>query len=859
MSDSKQTVRGKLGPDTPPPLPRDPRAGGDIGERTTVAENRGRETAQGTLPPLAPPNHERYQDLAEIDSGGMGEVRRVFDRELRRTLAMKILAPELVASQRARARFWAEASMTAQLQHPGIVAVHDRGVLEDGRLWFTMSEVRGRTLTRVIDELHAPSAVPDPLLLRRVVEMFQRICEAVAYAHGRGVVHRDLKPSNLMVGEFGQVLVMDWGLARRWQGYGDKSERESTPPSNDEAPSDSQLTDHLTHDGEVLGTPAYMPPEQARGDRTAIGPASDVYSLGAVLYNILSGQAPYSESSSAALAAVLAGPPAPLDVPHSVPRPLLTLCEYAMAREARERPSSARELIDDVRGWLDGARRRDDARHIVSRADAMEPAIHRARERAASLRSRARDGLAALRPFDPVEHKAPVWALEDEADDIDREAALADMAWLDTVRSALNRDPDLPEAHGRLASYYSERLAAAEAAGRHAEAARYEAQVARHNRGECDRILAGKGLVSLVTNPAGATATAFRYVQRQRGLELTHHCALGATPIVGASLPRGSYLIVVEAPGRCPVRYPVSIERDAHWDGVAPGDSSPRLIELPRLDDIADDEVYVPAGWFWSGGDDLAVESLPRRRLWIDALIARRHPVTNAEYLVFLNALVARGEVDAARAAAPRVPRGSAGGAQEPLAYDLDGEGRYRLADYSSALPWREDTPVALIDWRGASAYVAWLAEESDMPWRLPNELEWEKLARGADGRNTSWGNHVEPTRARMLGSIAGVPTPVAVTDYPSDESPYGVRGVTGNVREWCGNVWRLDGPTLDGARVLPDIAAGADPELRAVRGGAWSSMPDYCRIAGRFAMAPGDRFGAVGLRAVRSPWVAAR
>ncbi|HMG55542.1 MAG TPA: serine/threonine-protein kinase, partial [Kofleriaceae bacterium] len=223
----------------------------------------------------------RYDDLCRIGGGAFGEVRRVRDTLFDRVVAMKLLRASHADRESVRRRFLVEAQITAQLQHPGIVAVYDRGELPDGRLWFTMKEVRGRTLGDVIDELHAHKEpdgfrpVASGWTFRRLIDAFARIAQAIAYAHSRGVVHRDLKPDNLMVGEFGEVLVMDWGLARRLGT--EAGELDQAGGSGGSSPA-------LTHHGDVLGTPAYMSPEQARGDTARHGPSTDVYALGAVLH-----------------------------------------------------------------------------------------------------------------------------------------------------------------------------------------------------------------------------------------------------------------------------------------------------------------------------------------------------------------------------------------------------------------------------------------------------------------------------------------------------------------------------------------------------------------------------------------------
>jgi serine/threonine protein kinase len=235
----------------------------------------------------------RYRDHGRIAAGSFGEVRRVHDTQLDRMVAMKLLRADVAGGAQIEARFLAETKLTAGLEHPGIVAVHDRGRLEDGRMWFTMREVRGQTLGEVIAEVHA-AAGPDGFretasgwTFRRLADAFARVCQAVAYAHRRGIVHRDIKPDNLMTGELGEVMVMDWGLGRRIDS-GEPDDLEGMDPTVD--PSSA----HLTRRGDVLGTPAYMPPEQARGQRELHGLPSDVYALGAVLYHLLSGHPPHT-------------------------------------------------------------------------------------------------------------------------------------------------------------------------------------------------------------------------------------------------------------------------------------------------------------------------------------------------------------------------------------------------------------------------------------------------------------------------------------------------------------------------------------------------------------------------------------
>jgi serine/threonine protein kinase/formylglycine-generating enzyme required for sulfatase activity len=801
---------------------------------------------------------ERYEKLDLIGAGTFGEVWRVLDRVLDRALAMKMLRLEYAGSPQMRARFLTEARITAGLQHPGIVAVHDQGELEDRRLWFTMKEVRGRTLRAVIDEVHA-SAGPDSFretpggwTFRRLVDAFARIAQAVAYAHDHGVVHRDLKPENLMTGEFGEVLVMDWGLARRLSdpaaGHG------VDPPSVSRMVDDSQITQH----GDVLGTPAYMSPEQARGENTLVGPASDVYSLGAILYHLLAGRPPYDGSAGVVLQQIRGTKgPMPLDEATQgqapVPAELVAVSTRAMQRAIADRYPDAGALARDVVAFLDGARRREQALHALESAQALEPSIAALRERSLGLRREAEAVLGALRPFDPIDRKRPGWALEDEAARLTRDAALRETQWLQKVHGALSLYPDLAEAHAVLADHYRERLSAAEIAHHDEDAARFEALLDAHDRGRHAAFLRGEGAITLVTDPPGAEVLLERYELRDRRLVPVPLGSLGRTPLVEVPLTRGSYRLRLRAPGRAEALYPVLIERGGHWDGRAPGDVDPYPIALLPEDELGPDDVYVPAGWCWTGGDQGAVDRLPARRLWIDAFVIRRFPVTNREYLTFLNELVAAGREVESLTACPRPQIGMGDSADGQLAFGRDPGGRFLLDQDYAGRRQQPDWPVALVDWDAAKEYARWLAGRTGSPWRLPNELEREKAARGADGRLCPWGDHLDATFTCSTESNAlAPPAPVSVASYPLDESPYGVRGLAGNSRDWCINPWRRSGPVLFGARLVLDEARAED-EFRAVRGGAWSSQLEWCRSAARFGNKPTLRRASTGLRVARS------
>ncbi len=276
----------------------------------------------------------RYRILDEIGRGGMGRVFRALDVDLGREVALKVVDLEPGAADDAARRaylerFLSEAQVTAQLEHPAIVPLHDIGIDRTGQLYYTMKRVEGRTLEACIAEWHAGPGrprVPLPELLRVVLQ----ICDALALAHARGVVHRDLKPSNVMLGRFGEVHVMDWGLAKLL------GTREANAGDGDGG---RERAESSTRIGQVLGTPSHMAPEQARADAN-LDARADVYGVGAILCHALTGAPPNRKAPGAAAWT-------------GVPVELAAVCRKALEPERERRYPSAAELAADLRAFLE--------------------------------------------------------------------------------------------------------------------------------------------------------------------------------------------------------------------------------------------------------------------------------------------------------------------------------------------------------------------------------------------------------------------------------------------------------------------------------------------------------------------------
>jgi serine/threonine protein kinase/tetratricopeptide (TPR) repeat protein len=301
----------------------------------------GQTAGQGAVstPPGVPPG-KRYRPVRFHAKGALGEVHVAFDEELHREVALKRMQGQYARDADSRRRFVLEAEITGRLEHPGVVPVHGLIQNSDNEPCYAMRFIQGDTLKEAIERFHEADKVgrdagERSLELRQLLSRFVAVCNTVAYAHSRGILHRDIKPGNIMLGKYGETLVVDWGLAKSFER--DETTRrdgeETLRPASLSSPTETQF-------GQAVGTPAYMSPEQAQGRWDLVGPASDIYSLGATLYTLLTGQTPDAC--------------VPRQVHPRMPPALDAICRKSMAPRREERYATALALAADVEHWLAG-------------------------------------------------------------------------------------------------------------------------------------------------------------------------------------------------------------------------------------------------------------------------------------------------------------------------------------------------------------------------------------------------------------------------------------------------------------------------------------------------------------------------
>ena len=766
-----------------------------------------------------PPN--RYEYLGLLGSGGMGHVLRVRDLILNRSIAMKVLHTHHLQNPNEKTRFLEEAQIEAQLQHPGIVSVHEMGTLPSEHMYFTMREVRGVPLKFHIT--HRKNPTENRIML---IQSLLRVCEAVGYAHNRGVVHCDIKPSNIMIGSYGEVWLVDWGIARLI--HMKKIEEDPVYLIHNE---------HSFSD-DITGTPLYMSPEQANGYNEELQPTSDIYALGVILYQILLGAYPYPKVSiHKLLEKVQHGDliPFPTDKnEHELPSALVSICQKALSFHPKDRFQDGQELANALQRWMDGSQNADKALALIKQGlkkeEASQQLLLNLREQHEQIRAQTQT--IALNEPEQLFHD--LWKQEKE--NINKQKVGAKM-WRQAEQlllSAITYSPDHPSTNLALALFYhrahqdpaheyeQERLF--EALEKHTHALPKD----HPEKATLLTYLKGDGYITLNTAPQGATVYLEEYVEKNRRLIPHPVSKLGTTPLHQVSLPMGSYRLRIQKEGFEDVLYPVKINRLQHWDGVSPQDKRNRSIWLPPKGSIASDECYIPAGWFQYGGNTNTNASQKIQSKWLDGFIIGKFQFTNRQYIELLN----RSLKDQHPKTESIQPKTLLQDGTLVNCYEREENGLFKLQDNPDGDEWNINAPVMCLSYEEKCTSIEIYADQKQLPYRLPTEEEWEKAARGVDARLFPWGNFFYATWSRCASSKTEMEGPTSVGIHLEDESPYGVFDMAGNVRE---------------------ATTTCVDETYITRGGCWYSSGTYNRADKRVSYKKSRRFGNLGFRVVRS------
>jgi len=729
-----------------------------------------------------------YEILGKLGEGGMGVVYQAREKALNRFVALKVLVPGEHATPQQIERFIMEAKSAARLSHPNIVPVYEFGAFE-GRHYFTMKHVEGGTLDAVIarDPTHF---MKDP---RTAAELFLQIVDGMAYAHKEKIVHRDLKPSNILMDRAtGRPMIMDFGLAK-------------------------DLTDgqKLTKSGIALGTPCYMSPEAARGETRSVDHRSDVFSLGAMLYEMLTGKPPFlGDTFYDTMQKVVSEEAEPVRKKNPlIPPDLETICMKALEKGRINRYASADDLAADLRCFLSdepiSARAIGSLERVARKAKKHLRIVLVVGVLAVALVGSTAYFLIRLPQIRAEEanreRTAYVFSSVNQAGEYVAQDQFPKAFAL--YRQVLERYPDAEEARkaqavaqGRFQERVDELVRAGQRLlyeGKRADAA------ARFSRAQefkpDDKEIAGllelatgdNGMLELTAMPPGTTIRLAAVSATDLSIGAAEDAGNGA---IRKIVRRGSWLLLLDLDGCAPLRLPVLLA------DLAPGAETVEarlVVEMISRERVPEGMIVVWNGPCFVGGQGAG--AAPQRRVELPTFLVDRRETTHAEYAKFVQAT---GAAPPSHWPEGKVPAG------------------------------REYHPVVNVCWEDAAKYAAWSGK------RLPTEAEWEKAARGADGRKYPWGQTLVAGRA----VAGGLEAPVAVTQPTEDVSPYGCEHMAGNAAEWTADFWQKD--AKEGDRLVKGASFASELKRKGV---------DMLALATRQYHAPA-KVGApnVGFRCVK-------
>jgi serine/threonine protein kinase/formylglycine-generating enzyme required for sulfatase activity len=769
------------------------------------------------VPATAPPPSQaellgsRYKKLFPLGSGGLGEVTACEDMVLGRTVAVK--AGHMmgdVDSYSSKVILAREARIISHLEHPNIIPIYDAGTDNTRGPFYVMRQVTDTSLEVIFRRRRDGEGDPKDYTLGRLLRYFLQVCNAVDYAHSRGVIHCDIKPANILLGDYGEVLLVDWGLA--------------------------QSRAHPL--GVRGGTLGYMAPEQMDPTIERFDERTDVFGLGAILYEILAGQSAFPEVKSSNITTLgkdpllMYQPPAipsrvsGIDVPPEVE----DICMRAIAIEREGRLANARLLADAIDEFIEGSKQKERKRiEADASADAGDELAERYHEFVESRPDKLnvyRSLKADIAPWAETDEKQDLWDAEDIVRVTDALQVRTFQSAVSAYERALDATPNHTRARRGLARLFWSELQRARHRGEGLDEIAYEQLLREVDDGEFVQQLQRDGVLELSIGDHPGRVTLAKLVERDRRLVESSVETIVERPAHRRTLPAGQYIVSASVGDRGQtVAWPIQIE---------PGVSCPVTIET-TASILGPNEILIPGGLARIGGDRASTETDEPLIVNVPTFVLQRYPVTFEQWFMFLDAL---RDKDPGLVAA-HLPRTTLG----MPTWQRAGSGSWvpDASVPSIQVPLDpEKFPVFGVSAESAEAYAAWLSMTEGRAWRLPTEIEWEKAGRGTDGRAYPWGDHFDATFCKMRDSRPGPPLAEPIGAFLWDVSPYGVCDLAGGVADWC----------------IPDPRRTAPREPREVvsRGGAWCDWPIDCRLASRRRYLATEHSARVGVRLARDP-----
>ncbi|OGV34786.1 MAG: hypothetical protein A2020_09700 [Lentisphaerae bacterium GWF2_45_14] len=780
------------------------------------------EELDSVLKNIAAGSMEKFSKLKTIGSGGTATIISAYETALGREVAIKVLRTEYRKNSKYLERFIREARATAQIEHPNIVPIHEIGVLDSAGIFFTMKRVNGETLKDIIEKIYLGNQrYIGEYPQRRLLEIFSSACQGVAFAHSRGIIHRDLKPENIMVGDYGEVLVLDWGLVKHIK----EIESESGTQNPENIQLDLKKDGTKTVDGAISGTPLFMSPEQAIGDTKSIDQKTDIYSLGTILYSILTlCGAPFDDTLDPAeiLNRVEKGDfvrPKKRAPKVKISRELEAICLKAMSTSKHDRYPDVKSMIADIRNYQYGFTVSACAtpqwakfwklmlRHpVISSVVAvavilslgysganlifMHARFTTARDAAMkyieSGNSAYKKSLYMHKELDAMENERIVSTRTTQEKALEEKLHDQEAEMENNYSTALMLYFSVPPSYEKNESVENgfkcimkNRIDYSLMTGNYLQARKWlnllkiwfgkryqdiKDQKLLNELSTVEKMIMGETTLVIKTIPYSAELGLYRLKEDPQSLlRPVFENKLGKSPLTGLRMIYGSYLIKVTCAGIPEFIYPVFIRRGIKSQVIE--------IEIPQKTPAG--TVYVPAGDFLSGG--VNSRGVRLRSIYLPGFFIKKNEVTFSEYLEFWKSI--KSPADKLNFSGKiRLDENDRCFLD---AWDNNGNLMYNL---------KLDRPVTGITLDAAKAYCRWLSAKTDLDIRLPSAEEWEKAARGVDGREYVWGNYYRDNLAYTIENEGarkkyGLWAPPG--SFPEDVSIYGVNDMEGNVREF--------------------------------------------------------------------------